>query len=60
MFNNSLQYSVNESIDYGADGECTALDVDLNRITTEGSGDDVSVAIDIHGQLKPEREAGAK
>ncbi len=53
-------YLVSEASGSDADGECTALDVDLNRITTEGSGDDVSVAIDIHGQLKPETEAGAK
>ena len=54
------EYLVSEASGSGADGESTALDVGLNRITTEGSGDDVSVAIDIHGQLKPESEAEAK
>lgn len=43
-------YLVSEVPATGADGECTALDVGLNRITTEGSGDDVSVAIDIRGE----------
>ena len=42
-------YLVSEVPATGADGECTALDVGLNRITNEGSGDDVSVAIDIRG-----------
>ncbi len=32
-------------------GECHELDEDLDRITTEGSGDDVSVAIGINGPL---------
>jgi len=35
-------------------GECHELDEDLDRITTEGSGDDVSVAIGINGPLKLE------
>ncbi|KZR84472.1 hypothetical protein PMIT1342_00045 [Prochlorococcus marinus str. MIT 1342] len=43
-------YLVSEVPVTGADGECTALDVGLNRITTEGSGDDVSVAINILGK----------
>ncbi|ABM79595.1 protein phosphatase 2C domain-containing protein [Prochlorococcus marinus] len=43
-------YLVSEVPATGADGECIALDEGLNRITTEGSGDDVSVAIDILGQ----------
>lgn len=42
-------YLISEASGSGADGECTALDVGLNRITTEGSGDDVSVAIAIRG-----------
>ena len=43
-------YLVSEVPATGADGECIALDEGLNRITTEGSGDDVSVAIDILGK----------
>lgn len=41
---------VSEVPSIDADGECTALDESLNRITTEGSGDDVSVAIGRIGQ----------
>ena len=44
-------YLVSEAAAFSADGECPALDDGLNRITSEGSGDDVSVAIDIYGKL---------
>ena len=44
-------YLVSEVPTPSISGECNVLDEGLDRITTEGSGDDVSVAIGIHGLL---------
>ncbi|KGG28595.1 hypothetical protein EV13_1508 [Prochlorococcus sp. MIT 0702] len=50
-------YLVSEAPTESDGGECHELDEGLDRITTEGSGDDVSVAIGIHGPLKLEDAA---
>ena len=50
-------YLVSEVPAPSISGECNVLDEGLDRITTEGSGDDVSVAIGIHGLLNLENTA---
>ena len=45
-------YLVSEAIPCGDKNNFQKIDVHLDRITTEGSGDDVSVAIGIFGPLK--------
>ena len=50
-------YLVSEAYTKSDSGECHELDEALDRITTEGSGDDVSVAIGIHGSSKHEDTA---
>ena len=53
-------YLANEGSLVVGDGECKALDQDLDRITSEGSGDDVSVAIGIYGELNQKSRSDGK